>query len=187
MLDNLGFAVTFDPKDLTIGRDILRKLQSFPPNIWNFVETEIKKFARNQAKHIAKHRVSESTRDWRRRMRNAKLRVETHKGSYKVPLYGSQVGRRTGTFLGDLRESKEPGVTIAKGGMGHYGIANGTFEYSINADAFAKISGWGGYPNKFFDYLQQRGIISEEGFLAMGDAEEELLLDYLEKEIEASL
>jgi len=184
MLADFGFTVEFDPKDLYVGRDILRKLESFPPNIWVRVEEEVKKVARNRAINIARHSVSSSTQKWRKRAHKARIKVETHKGTFKVPSTGSRVGKRTGTFVGDLKDSKEPGVTIEKGGMGAYNIANGTFAYKINADEFATVRGWGGYPNIFFNYLQQRGIVPEEGYLAMEESEENLILDYLEKEVE---
>jgi len=187
MLGNFGFDVEFDPKDLYIGRDLLRKLESFPPHIWTRVTEEVKKVARNRASAISKHSVSKATQKWRKSAHKAGRRVETHVGSWKVPRNNSRVGMRTGTFLNDLKESKEPGVTIRSGGMGVYGIANGTFSYTINADAFAKVSGWGGYPNVFSNYLQQRGIIPEEGFLSMDVAQENLILDYLEKEVLESL
>ena len=183
MIGNFGFDVEFDPKDLYIGRDILRKLESFPPHIWTRIEDEVKKIAKNRANKITKHRTSDANIKWRKSMNKNRRTVETHNGVMKVPKVGSKVGMRTGTFIGDLKESKEPGVTIRKGGMGAYGIANGTFSYTINAEAFAKVRGWGGYPNKFSDYLQQRGIIPEGGYLSMEESEENLMLDYLEKEV----
>jgi len=188
MLENFGFTIEFDPKDLTIGRKFLRKLESFPPTIWNHVEDEIKKFARNRATHITRFSVSKSTQEWRKRANKKGKRVETHRGAWKVPLVGSRVGKRTSTFVDDFRESKEPGVTIGTGNFaGYSGIKNGTFAYNINADAFAEVPGWGGYPNIFFNYLQQRGIIPEEGYLAMEGGEEELILDYLEREVLAEI
>jgi len=187
MISFFGFDIKYDPKDLSIGRDILRKLQSFPPGIWEYVEKEIRKVARNRAMGITRHSVSESTQKWRKRAHRAGMIVETHNDSWKVPLSGRRVGMRTGTFIGDLKDSEEPGVTIRKGGMGAYGIANGTFSYTINADAFAKVPGWGGYPNKLYDYLQNRGIIPEEGYLSMDESQENLILDYLEREVLNSL
>lgn len=183
MIGNFGFDIEYDPKDLYIGRDILRKLQSFPPSIWEYVEKEIKKVARNRAKSITKRTASKGTQEWRKSMRKNKRRVETHVGVKKIPLANHRIGMRTGTFVGDLKDSKEPGVTIQKGGMGVYGIANGTFSYTINADAFAKVRGWGGYPNIFYNYLQQRGIIPEGGYLSMDESQENLILDYLEREV----
>jgi len=182
MLVDFGFTVEFDPRDLTIGRDILRKLEEFPPDTWSYIEDEVKKVARNTANRITRYSVKKSTVKWREWARKKGREVGTYKGSSAVPLSSPRVGRRTGTFIGDLRESEEPGVIITTG-PGEYKIRNGSFRYSINADAFTEVGGWGGYPNIFFNYLQQRGIISEEGFLFISEAEENLLLDYLEEKV----
>ena len=171
MIGDFGFTVEFDPRDLTIGRKFLRKLQSFPPSIWDYVEDEIKKNMEGLAGHITSHSVSPNTVKWRKWQRKKGIRVETHKGVRKIPRDSSQVGDRTGTFIGDLEDSKEPGVSISRG-PGDYGIANGAFSYRINADAFAEIPGWGGYPNIFSFYLQSQGIIPEGGYLGMIEGEE---------------
>ena len=178
------FEVVFDPKDLAVGRKLLRKLDEFPPGIWTTVSDTVERIMRQRATKITRYGVSKSTQKWRRSMSNQGRSVPTYVGASGSVLNSPRVGKRTGTFVDDLRNSDEPtietGVSSYQGDTGFSGVsvANGTFSYRINFDAYDKS-----YPLMFADYLQSRGIIPEGGLLDFEGAEGEYLLDLLINEV----
>lgn len=108
--------------------------------------------------------------------------VEAHIGTLSPVLRSDRVGRRTGTFLNDVRESQPPGVSLKIGLSPKDGVTNGVLVYEIVPSAFARVRGQG-YPIRFNKYLIERSIVPEEGILGMDSSEEEALLDTLENSV----
>lgn len=179
MINNLGINFEFDlMTDLSIGRKYLRKLDQVPPSIWEAVEEFVLNLAKERATNITRYNVSDTTAKWRSRKAKSKNpKVETHRGEFKNVMPGRRVGKRTSTFVDDLRESKLPGVEYGISSEGT-NITNGTFKYQILAENFAH-----NYPISFLAYLISRNIVPDGGYLALDSAQEEQVLDMLEIEV----
>jgi hypothetical protein len=181
MKDLLGIEINFDLEtDLSIGRKYLRALDQVPPSVWEGIAELVKNLARERATSIPRHSVSKKTQKWREWAAKTGKQVETHRGEKKSVLRGPRVGKRTSTFVDDLRESKAPGV---KYGISSEGtdITNGTFDYRIAAEAFAY--NYPGNKKGFLGYLIRRGIIPDGGYLELEPGMEEEILNMLEQRV----
>lgn len=168
--------------DLYAPRKFLRKLDEFPVDIWDKIDFEIKRAANARARKITRFGVSKATVRWRRWYRKKNIGVETYSGVKVLPLDSPKVGRRTGTFINDFRESKEPGVTV-RIGTGEASVINGSYSYQINYGRFAKE-----YPLTYFaPYLIDRGIIPEGGFLDFGNSFDDWMVESLNKVVSAEI
>jgi hypothetical protein len=167
--------VAYDPKNMlgpgAVTRKYLRLLESFPASMWDPLMDKIKKHQKTNTSTIKSHSVNDVSMRWRKWFIKTGRSVETLKGVKKKVRSGDTVGNRTGSFLHDLENSSEPGVSMWEGtpwgGVRRgYGvpIKNGAMEYKINSDAYASIPGWGGYPNWFQNYLVWQNILPT-GFL----------------------
>jgi hypothetical protein len=181
--------VIYNAKDANIGNHILKKLGSFPPSIWFEIEKELRQLASTRAAEIGSHSVAPATYKWRKAARKRSgaggegVRggewsglVETYNGTFSEVNDSHQLGDRTGTFIKDYSDSREPGVTMAVGThlAGRGVVQNGSFSYKINADEFANE-----YPRIFQDYLIGKGIIPDDGYLSLDEGREEQLLNSL--------
>lgn len=182
MLSNFGMEIEFSNWDIYAPRKFLRKLDQFPVDIWDKIDFEIKRAANARARKITRFGVSKSTVRWRKWFIKKNIGVETYSGVKVLPLNSPRVGRRTGTFINDFRESREPGVTV-RIGKGEESVINGSYSYQINYGRFAKE-----YPLTYFSpYLIDRGIIPEGGFLDFGSAFDAFAIDHLHKVISVKI
>jgi len=186
MLFDCKFEITYTPEDLTVGRKILRDLSEFPPGVWTSVSDALERLMRQRATKITRYNVNKKTQQWRKSMNKNGRSVPTYNGSEDKVLNNPRVGRRTATFINDLRNSKEPtvekdlgGFFKGRGGTSGVAIKNGMFSYSIDIDVFDSS-----YPGFFASYLERRGIIPEGGLLDFEESGEEYLLDILFNEVD---
>jgi hypothetical protein len=181
MKDLLGTEIEFDlMTDLSIGRKYLRTLDQVPPSLWDAVEEFVKDLAHDTATKIPQFSVSKKTKKWRDWAVKTGHLVETHRNEMKNVLRGPRVGKRTSTFLDDLRDSNPPGIESGIS-QDETNIVNGTFKYRIAAEKFAY--NYPGDEKRFLGYLIRRGIIPEDGYLAMEPGQEEEFLELLEIEV----
>jgi len=149
-----------------------------PKTFWLNPLDRLTRIMEDRASHIVRFGVSKATRKWRRWAYFKDYMVEAHRGEGAHVLNSPKVGRRTGTFIKDLRKSQEPGV--------HTSILGEVLEYSIVPEAFAKVGGGTfkgkGYPTIFNQYLINRGIVPEEGIVSVDSGEEKYLFKAIENQ-----
>ncbi|MDQ1279588.1 MAG: hypothetical protein QG670_850 [Thermoproteota archaeon] len=182
MINSLGLTIKYDlMTDLSIGKRYLRALDQVPPSVWEAVEEFALKLARERAINIPRFNVSQSTQNWRKKKaKSDTYKVETHRGEFKKVLAGPRVGKRTSTFVDDLRESRAPYIEYGIGSEGSE-IINGTFKYQIHAEDY--VYNYPGNRKGFLGYLIKKGIVPEGGYMAMDTSQEEAILDMLEIEV----
>jgi len=178
-----GLKFKLEPKDFTrVMKKTFDKLNNFPESVWTPVIRELEAHNRANATHITRFgQLSASTLSWRKSRAKTGKTVPTYTNSKARVLNSPRVGRRTGTFVNDYRNSKEPTVTLRT--MTHTGeytnpIKNGSLLMSINPEAF-----YHNYPYYFQKYLKRRGIIGPGGFNQMPPSVEIKIFDYLRNQV----
>jgi len=160
------------------GYSQINKYTKIHDEFWNKPIDRLKKIMDDRASHIVRFGVAKSTKQWRRKAYMADKTVEAHLGEEAPVLNSPRVGRRTGTFIKDLRYSKEPGI--------HISFSKASVRYEVIPETFAEVHGGRfkgkGYPLIFNEYLKMRGIVPEEGMISVEGEEEEYLFKSLEEE-----
>lgn len=180
MIFDVGLSMEVDAADLGLNRAAIRNIKKtlgfFPPAVFEHARRTMEGIANQRAIKITRFSVSAKTQKWRKwAAKKDGYTVPTYVGVKSRVLAGPRVGKRTGTFTHDLRTASPPGVEEAVT-EGIYGLNAGTFVMSIMPEAFENE-----YPEAYFlPYLIGRGIIPEEGYLAIEEKEQREILDELE-------
>ena len=174
----LDFRIEGGSNKVSSGYSQINKYSKIDETFWNHPLDRLGKVMAERATHIVRFGVVKSTRDWRRKAYFLNKTVEAHSGQQAPILNSPKVGRRTGTFIKDLRNSQEPGI--------HISFSKATVQYEIVPEAFAEVHGGRfrgkGYPLIFNEYLKSRGIVPDEGIVSVEQAEEDYIFESLEKE-----